>query len=71
MSGRRQQQDGQARRWAAGASLWTRAVRGPWTVVCVLAAVVVGPAVATASALDRANAAPLHVPAREGAKSLV
>ncbi|MCZ0989605.1 hypothetical protein [Streptomyces diastatochromogenes] len=52
MSGRTQQRN---------ESVWTRAVRRPWTVVCVVAAVVVGPAAATASALDRANAAPpLH-----------
>ncbi|MEU5097194.1 hypothetical protein [Streptomyces sp. NPDC020996] len=31
-----------------------------WTVVCAVAAVVVGPAAATASALDQANKAPLH-----------
>ncbi|MCX4909318.1 hypothetical protein [Streptomyces sp. NBC_00878] len=41
-----------------GASRWARAVRGPWTVACVVAAVVVGPSAVTASALDRANAAP-------------
>ena len=43
-------------------SVWTRAVRRPWTVVCVVAAVVVGPAAATASALARAiaPAPPLH-----------
>ncbi|MET7984016.1 MULTISPECIES: hypothetical protein [unclassified Streptomyces] len=37
-----------------------RAARGPWAVVCAAATVVLGPAVVTASALDRANAAPLH-----------
>ncbi|WAU86222.1 hypothetical protein O1Q96_10215 [Streptomyces sp. Qhu-G9] len=40
--------------------MWARVVRGPWTVACVVAAVVVGPSAATASALDRANAAPPH-----------
>ncbi|MEV7141034.1 hypothetical protein [Streptomyces tauricus] len=40
--------------------LWARVVRSPWTVACVVAAVVVGPSAATASALDRANAAPPH-----------
>ncbi|MFC8196016.1 hypothetical protein ACFWBR_08630 [Streptomyces sp. NPDC060006] len=43
-----------------GTSLWARVMRGPWTVACVVAAVVVGPSAATASALDRANAAPPH-----------
>ncbi|GHI08269.1 hypothetical protein AQI88_05975 [Streptomyces cellostaticus] len=72
MSGRTQRQDGQARRSAPAGSAWARAVRGPWTVICVVAAVVVGPAAATASALDRANAAPpLHAPEHESAKSLV
>ncbi|MGW7524085.1 hypothetical protein [Streptomyces sp. NPDC054783] len=37
---------------------WT--ARGPWTVLCAVATVVLGPAAATASALDQANAAPLH-----------
>ncbi|MFD5003408.1 hypothetical protein ACFWMV_10885 [Streptomyces mutabilis] len=36
------------------------AVRGPWTVLCALAAVLLGPAAVTASALDEANAAPPH-----------
>ncbi|MFJ3716206.1 hypothetical protein [Streptomyces sp. NPDC090057] len=36
----------------------TRPARGPWAVVCAVATVVLGPAAATASALDRANAAP-------------
>ncbi|MFF7048972.1 hypothetical protein ACFY94_11495 [Streptomyces griseorubiginosus] len=31
-----------------------------WTVVCAVAAVVLGPAAVTASALEQANAAPLH-----------
>ncbi|MBA2948533.1 hypothetical protein [Streptomyces himalayensis] len=40
---------------------WPSAMlRGPWTVLCVAASVVVGPTAATASALDRANAAPPH-----------
>ncbi|QQM47342.1 hypothetical protein [Streptomyces liliifuscus] len=51
MSSRKEQQ-------TRGTSLWARAARGPWTVACVVAAVVVGPSAATASALDRANAAP-------------
>ncbi|WBO66781.1 hypothetical protein [Streptomyces camelliae] len=61
MSGRTQRQE--------KVSLWGRAVRSPWTVVCVVAAVVVGPAAGTAAALDRANAAPpLHVPADQPLK---
>jgi hypothetical protein len=36
------------------------AARGPWAVLCAVANVVLGPAAATASALDQANAAPLH-----------
>lgn len=76
MSGRtqRQEQHTEHSRQSAAApvSPCGRAVRSPWTVVCVVAAVVVGPAAGTASALDRANAAPpLHVPAHEGTKSLV
>ncbi|MFI6032744.1 hypothetical protein ACIBBD_00905 [Streptomyces sp. NPDC051315] len=39
---------------------WTRAARSPWTVVCAVAAVVLGPAATTASALEQANKAPLH-----------
>ncbi|MEV0169583.1 hypothetical protein AB0I00_00465 [Streptomyces sp. NPDC050803] len=31
-----------------------------WTVVCAVAAVVLGPAAVTASALDQANKAPLY-----------
>jgi hypothetical protein len=38
----------------------SRGARGPWTVLCVTAAVVLGPAAVTASALDEANAAPPH-----------
>ncbi|TLS42790.1 hypothetical protein FE633_28595 [Streptomyces montanus] len=50
-----------------GTSLWVRAARSPWTVACVVAAVVVGPSAVTASALDRANAAPpLHGAPRTG-----
>lgn len=72
MSDRAQRQEERSRRSAPAGSVWARAVRGPWTVVCVVTAVVVGPAAATASALDRANAAPpLHAPARESSKSLV
>ncbi|MEV7070803.1 hypothetical protein ACIQJT_14805 [Streptomyces sp. NPDC091972] len=37
---------------------WT--ARGPWAVVCTVAAVLLGPAAVTASALEEANAAPLH-----------
>ncbi|WP_210586944.1 hypothetical protein [Streptomyces sp. GESEQ-35] len=39
---------------------WTRSARGPWAVVCAVATVVLGPAAVTASALDQANAAPMH-----------
>ncbi|MFE9437861.1 hypothetical protein ACFYO2_02390 [Streptomyces sp. NPDC006602] len=39
---------------------WARTARGPWAVVCAVAAVVLGPAAVTASALEQANAAPLH-----------
>ncbi|MDX3580077.1 MULTISPECIES: hypothetical protein [unclassified Streptomyces] len=38
----------------------TRAVRNSWTLLCAAAAVVLGPAAATASALEQANRAPLH-----------
>ncbi|MDQ0747941.1 hypothetical protein QF034_002172 [Streptomyces africanus] len=34
--------------------------RGPWAVLRAVTTVVLGPAAATASALDQANAAPLH-----------
>ncbi|MFD4511200.1 hypothetical protein [Streptomyces sp. NPDC058457] len=37
-----------------------RSSRGPWAVVCAVATVVLGPAAVTASALDQANAAPMH-----------
>jgi hypothetical protein len=43
---------------------WTRTARGPWAVVCAVAAVLLGPAAVTASALDQANAAPLHHPVK-------
>ncbi|MEU9665906.1 hypothetical protein AB0E25_09975 [Streptomyces bobili] len=39
---------------------WHRAARSPWTILCAVAAVVLGPAAATASALEQANEAPLH-----------
>lgn len=42
------------------ASRTARTARGPWAVVCAVATVVLGPAAVTASALDQANAAPMH-----------
>ncbi|MFD5340941.1 hypothetical protein [Streptomyces hawaiiensis] len=36
------------------------AARGPWAVLCAALTVVLGPAAVTASALDQANAAPMH-----------
>ncbi|MFK4102808.1 hypothetical protein ACI2L1_22525 [Streptomyces sp. NPDC019531] len=39
---------------------WTGSARGPWAVVCAVAAVLLGPAAVTANALDQANAAPMH-----------
>ncbi|UXX93092.1 hypothetical protein N7U49_14220 [Streptomyces sp. AD2-2] len=39
---------------------WARSARGPWAVVCAVATVILGPAAVTASALDQANAAPMH-----------
>jgi hypothetical protein len=39
---------------------WTKSARGPWAVVCAVVTVVLGPAAVTASALDQANAAPMH-----------
>ncbi|WP_369237717.1 hypothetical protein AB5J56_32210 [Streptomyces sp. R21] len=39
---------------------WADVLRSPWTVACAVVSVVIGPAAVTASALDRANAAPLH-----------
>ncbi|MEU6812715.1 hypothetical protein ABZ920_27800 [Streptomyces sp. NPDC046831] len=44
----------------SGPAGWAAALRGYWTVICAIATVVLGPAAATASALDRANAAPLR-----------
>ncbi|MFD0308800.1 hypothetical protein [Streptomyces sp. NPDC059517] len=63
-SGREQQQPGRT-------SLWGRVARSPWTVACVVAAVVVGPSAATASALDRANAAPPHSAPRASVREAV
>jgi hypothetical protein len=45
---------------------WAAAVRSPWAVVCAVATVVLGPAAVTASALDQANAAPLHHAVKAG-----
>ncbi|MFH9083564.1 hypothetical protein [Streptomyces sp. NPDC017673] len=39
---------------------WARTVRGSWALVGAVVTVVLGPAAVTASALDRANAAPQH-----------
>jgi hypothetical protein len=39
---------------------WSAALRSPWTVACAAAVVVLGPSAVTASALERANSAPLH-----------
>lgn len=41
-------------------STWAEALRRPWTALAAAAAVVLGPAAVTASALDQANAAPQH-----------
>ncbi|GAX50827.1 hypothetical protein [Streptomyces olivochromogenes] len=57
MSSRRTEKTGKANK-AAGVGGWNTALRTPWTVACAVATVLVGPAAATASALDRANAAP-------------
>lgn len=38
----------------------TKMPRGPWAALCAAVAVVLGPAAVTASALDQANAAPMH-----------
>ncbi|MFF7595770.1 hypothetical protein [Streptomyces mirabilis] len=57
MSSRRTEKTGKANK-AAGARGWNTALRTPWTVACAVVTVLVGPAAATASALDRANAAP-------------
>lgn len=43
---------------AAGWRARARGLRGPWTVACAVVTILVGPAAVTASALDRANAAP-------------
>ncbi|GEC08853.1 hypothetical protein SSP24_65080 [Streptomyces spinoverrucosus] len=43
-----------------GTRTWSATLRGPWAVICTAATVVLGPAAVTASALDQANAAPLH-----------
>ncbi|MEH0579766.1 hypothetical protein [Streptomyces sp. B21-108] len=51
---------GGSRKAARQGAGWTRAARGPWTVLCAVAAVVLGPAAATASALEQANSAPMH-----------
>lgn len=39
---------------------WVRTARGPWAALCAAAAVILGPAAVTASALDQANAAPMY-----------
>ncbi|WP_055717458.1 hypothetical protein [Streptomyces torulosus] len=39
---------------------WPAALRSPWTVACAAAVVLLGPSAVTASALERANSAPLH-----------
>lgn len=39
---------------------WSSALRSPWTVACAAVVVVLGPSAVTASALERANSAPLH-----------
>ncbi|MFG2362399.1 hypothetical protein ACGFY3_12170 [Streptomyces mirabilis] len=57
MSSRRTEKTGKANK-AAGTGGWNTALRTPWTVACAVVTVLVGPAAATASALDRANAAP-------------
>ncbi|GHD21137.1 hypothetical protein GCM10010313_54400 [Streptomyces violarus] len=48
----------------------TRGPRGPWAVLCAVASVVLGPAAATASALDQANAAPLYDAVKSDTRSL-
>ncbi|MET8012422.1 hypothetical protein ABZU86_14075 [Streptomyces sp. NPDC005271] len=42
---------------------WRRLLRGPWTVVCVAATVLLGSSAAVACALYQANAAPGHLTA--------
>lgn len=54
---------GESGRQRAG---WARTVRGSWALVCAVVTVVLGPAAVTASALDRANAAPQHHAAEAG-----
>ncbi|MFI6372042.1 hypothetical protein [Streptomyces sp. NPDC050546] len=49
---------------------WSAATRGPWAVLRAVATVVLGPAAATASALDQANAAPLHDAVKADTRSL-
>ncbi|MDN0194673.1 hypothetical protein [Streptomyces sp. S.PNR 29] len=39
---------------------WAETAGRPWTALCAALAVVLGPAAVTASALDQANAAPMH-----------
>ncbi|MBW8703955.1 hypothetical protein MBT84_30605 [Streptomyces sp. MBT84] len=51
---------------AGRVSTWAGAVRVPWTVVRAVTTVVLGPAASTASALGRADGAPLHPAARRG-----
>ncbi|MEV5955138.1 hypothetical protein AB0M11_15435 [Streptomyces sp. NPDC051987] len=50
----------EARAQAAAKAGRARSSRGPWAVVCAVVTVVLGPAAVTASALDQANAAPMH-----------
>ncbi|MFD5820530.1 hypothetical protein [Streptomyces sp. NPDC127038] len=52
--------DGQGAGAAETAGGRVTAARGTWAVVCAVVTVVLGPAAVTASALDRANAAPRH-----------
>lgn len=59
MSSRRIETTNKANR-TSGAGRWNSALRTPWTVACAVVTVLVGPAAATASALDRANAPPPH-----------
>ncbi|MFJ1805484.1 MULTISPECIES: hypothetical protein [unclassified Streptomyces] len=52
--------------------VWGRAARSPWTVLCAVAAVVLGPAATTASALEQANKAPMHHAVRvDGAQAYI
>ncbi|MFD4552443.1 hypothetical protein [Streptomyces sp. NPDC058466] len=57
MRSRSSRTDGTATERTAG---WAKAARSPWTVVCAVVSVVLGPAAVTASALDQANAAPMY-----------